>query len=93
MKQFLPDLENLPNFLRNLNDDSMIFGDFNDDKIVESKEMKDSENLLTAFDYRKQSFLPTRVTPTSATCFDHVITSFSVSTETVVTSFSDHSLC
>ena len=90
MKQFLPDLENLLNFLRSLNDHSMIFGDFNIDTIVKSKEMKDYENRLTAFDYRKQNILPTRVTPTSATCLDHVITSFSVSTETVITSFTDH---
>ena len=90
MKQFLPDLENLLNFLRSLNDDSMIFGDFNIDTLVESKEMKDYKNLLTAFYYRKQNILLTRVTPTSATCLDHVITSFSVSTETVNTSFSDH---
>ena len=90
MKQFLLELENLLNFLRSLKDDSMIFGDFNIDTIVESKETKDYENLLTAFDYRKQNNLPTRVTPTSATCLDHVITSFSVSTETVNTSFSDH---
>ena len=90
MKQFLPDLENLLNFLPSLNDDSMIFGDFNIDTIVDRKEMKAYENLLTAFDYRKQNILPTRVTPTSATCLDHVITSFSVATETVNTSFSDH---
>ena len=90
MKQFLPDLENLLNFLRSLNDHSMIFGDFNIDTIVKSKEMKDYENRLTAFDYRKQNILPTRVTPMSATCLDHVITSFSVSTETVITSFIDH---
>ena len=67
----------------------MIFGDFNFDTTVESKQMKDYENLLTAFDYRKQNFLPTRVTPTSATCLDQVIASFSVSTETVNKSFSD----
>ena len=51
--------------------------------------MKDYEKLLTAFDYRKQNILPTGVTPTSATFLDHVITSFSISTETVNTSFSD----
>ena len=67
----------------------MTFGDFNIDTLVESEEMKDYENLLTAFDYRKQNILPTRVTPTSATCLDHVIASISVSTETVNTSFSD----
>ena len=90
MKQFLSDLENLLIFLRSLNDDSMIFGHFDIDTIVESKEMKDYENLLTAFDYRKKNILPDRVTPTSATCLDHVITSFSVSTETLNTSFSDY---
>ena len=90
MKNFLPDLEKLPNFLRCLKDDSMIFGDFNVIRIVESKEMKDYEKRPTAFVYRKQNILSTRVTPTSATCLDHVITSFSVSIETGNTSFSDH---
>ena len=37
MKQFLPDLENLLTFMRILNGDSMIFGEFKIDTIVESK--------------------------------------------------------
>ena len=68
----------------------MIFGDSNIEIVVESEEMKDYEYLLTAFDYRKQNILPPLVTPTSATCLDHVKTSFSVSTENGNTSFSDN---
>ena len=45
IKQFLPDLENLLNFLRSLNYDS-IFGDFNIDTIVESKETKKSSDCI-----------------------------------------------
>ena len=70
MQQLLPDMENNLNFLRCPKHDSMIFGDFNIDTIVETKEMKDYENLLTAFDSGKQNNLPTadncnllRVTP------------------------------
>ena len=52
MKQFVLDQENPLNILRSLKDDSMLFGDFNNDTIVESEQMKDYENLLTAFVYR-----------------------------------------
>ena len=70
----------------------MIFEDFNIDTIVESKKKtKDCESFLTAFDYRK---LPTRVTPKAATCLDHVKISFSISADTLNTSFTDHTtLC
>ena len=68
----------------------MIFGYFNIDRIIESKEMKDHENLLTAFDYRKQNKLSSRVAPTPATCSDQILPSILVSTEAVNTSFSDN---
>ena len=68
----------------------MIFGYFNIDTIIESKEMKDHENLLTAFDYRKQNNLPTREAPTPATRSDQNLPSILVSTEAVNTSFSDN---
>ena len=52
--------------------------------------MKDHENLLTAFDYRKQNKLSTRVAPIPANCSDQCLTSILVSTEAVNTSFSDN---
>ena len=53
MKQFSPDLENLQKYLRSLKDDSMIFGDFIIDTIVESKEVKDYEICLTVSGYKQ----------------------------------------
>ena len=52
--------------------------------------MKDHENLLTAFDYRKQNKLSTRIAPTPATCSDQILPSILVSTEAGNTSFSDN---
>ena len=75
MKHGLPDLEHVLIFLRRLKDDPMTFGDFEFGTIFENKELKDNETLLIASDNRKKSNLS-------------VI--FSVSTETVITSISDH---
>ena len=46
--------------------------------------------LLLAFDFKCQRFERTRVTPTSETCLDHVITSCQVKTDTIQTTQSDH---
>ena len=65
-------------------------GDFNIDTIANSKDKYDYETLLLAFDFKCQNFEPTRVTATSSTCLDHVITSYQVKTETIQTTMSDH---
>ena len=46
--------------------------------------------MLLAFDFKCQNFEPTRVTATSSTCLDHVITSYQLKTETIQTTMSDH---
>ena len=45
---------------------------------------------ILALDFKRQNFEPTRVTPTSATCLDHIVTSYQINTETIKTTISDH---
>ena len=68
-------------FLQRLQIDTILCGDFNIDTIKESKEKSDYKRLLLAFDYKRQSCEPTRVTPTSATCLDHIVTSYQILNE------------
>ena len=68
----------------------MIFGDFNIDTLKESAEKKQYENLLAAYDFEIQNTLPTRVTPYSRSCLDHMITSSFLKTNTIPTTISDH---
>ena len=73
-----------------MSNDTIICGDFNIDTIANSKDKYDYETLLLAFDFKRQNFEPTRITATSSTCLDHVITSYQVKTETIQTTMSDH---
>ena len=50
---------------------------------------KDFDNLLRSYGINLQN-LPTRITPTSKTCFDHMITTKEHKTETLETTMSDH---
>ena len=87
---FLQAFEHLLEFLRNLKHDTILCGEFNIDTIKESKEKLDYENLLLAYDFKRQNSVPTRVTPTSATCLDHISTSYQINTGTIKTTFGDH---
>ena len=87
---FLQAFEHLLEFLRNLKHDTILCGDFNIDTIKDSKEKLEHENLLLAYDFKRQNSDPTRVTPTSATCLDHISTSYQINTETIKTTISDH---
>ena len=77
-------------FLKTLKCEKTIFGDFNIDTLNEHKDKRDYTNLLAAYDFQVQNFLPTRVTLTSKTCLDHMITEGTVNTETIQTTISDH---
>ena len=62
---------------------------FNTDTIKDSKKT-DFDKLLTAYDFQRKNSEPTRVTPTSATCLDHILTRYQTNTETNKTRISDH---
>ena len=66
-------MEQLLEFLRSLSNDTIICGDA----------------LLLAFEFKCQICEPTRVTPTSSTCLDHVITSYQIETDTIQTTIRD----
>ena len=86
----MQEFEQLLEFLRRLKTDTILCGDFNIDTIKESKDKSDYEKLLLALDFKRQNFEPTRVTPTFATCLDHVVTNYQIITETIKTTISDH---
>ena len=90
LHQFFSELEKLLHFLKSLNEESMIFGDFNIDMLKNEKDKNDYVNLLLAYGFKVQNLLPTRVTPTSKTCIDHIITTKDQKTETLETTISDH---
>ena len=46
--------------------------------------------MLKAYDFQLRNFQPTRVTPESKTCIDHMILQKDLLTETIETTISDH---
>ena len=90
LSAFFPEFELLLQFVRSLKHDTIIFGDFNIDTIKESADKIKYENLLLAYNFRRQNSEPTRVTPTTSTCLDHYITSFQATHKTEKTTMSDH---
>ena len=64
---------------------TILCGDFNIDTIKDPKEKLDYENLLLAYDFKQQTSDPTRATLTTATCLDHISTSYQINTGTVKT--------
>ena len=67
-----------------------MFGDFILDSTGISEEITDNENLLWVFDLQLQNSEPTRVTPTSGKCLDHMITSSHVGTGKRQTTIKNH---
>ena len=90
LSEIFPEFEVLLHFFKTLKGEKIIFGDFNFDTLNEHKDKTDYTNLLAAYDFQVQSFLSTRVTPTSKTCLDHMITERTVNTETIQNTISDH---
>ena len=83
-------MESLLSFLRSQKYDCIIFGDFNINKLVENSELINYTNLLAAYGFKIQNSEPTRVTSTTATCLDHIISSNDINTKTVKITISDH---
>ena len=73
-----------------MNQEILIFCDFNIDTLRDEKIQRDYRNLLSAYNLGIRNFEPTRVTPTSKTCIDHSITTNEIETETLQTTISDH---
>ena len=76
--------------LKTLKGEKIFFGAFNFDALNEHKDKTDYTNLLAAYEFQVRNVLPTRVTPSSKRCLDHMITESTVNTETIQTTISDH---
>ena len=87
---FLGFFESLLLFLKRLKHDCTLFEDFNIDNLTHDNEKQNYVNLLAAYGYEIQNSLPTRVTTTSSSCLDHVISCFPIESKTVKVTISDH---
>ena len=70
--------------------ETILFGDFNIDTLKDSTDKKKYESMLTAYFFQIRNFEPTRITPKTKTCLDHLISSECFSTKTLKTTISDH---
>ena len=82
-------LETLLYFLKGLPGETLLFGDMNIDTLKDDLDRKKYVAFLEAYDFEIQNKLPTRVTPTSKSCIDHLITQNVVCTQTLPTTISD----
>ena len=90
INNFIDHLENGLYFLNGWPGETLLFGDFNIDTLIDDLHKKYYVALLRAFDFEIQNKLPTSVTPTSKSCIDHIITRNVVCPETLPTTISDH---
>ena len=90
VKKFLEHFEKLLHFLTSIRSETVIFGDFNIDTLVNDTDSKNYKNLLMAFGFEVQNNLPTRITINSKSCIDHIITQKNTQTDTIETTISDH---
>ena len=90
LTQFFPKFEHVLHFINSFNHESIIFGDFNIDTLKTDCDLENYVSLLNAYDFQLRNFEPTRVTPKSRTCIDHMISQNDILTETVKTTISDH---
>ena len=72
MTEFLDAFKNFLLFLNKSDGDTFIHGDMNIDILKQCYETEQYLKLLYAYDFQVQNSKPTRVTPSSITCIDHI---------------------
>ena len=90
LTQFFPKFEEVLHFINSFNHDSILFGDFNIDTLKTDRDHENYVSLLSTYDFQLRNFEPTRVTPKSKTCIDHMISPNDILTDTIKTTISDH---
>ena len=76
--------------MKTLKHETIISGDFNINPLENDNAKTDYCNVLKAYDVDVRNSLPTRVSPTSRSCNDHLITRKSVETESIKITISNH---
>ena len=89
LTQFFPKFEHVLHFINSFNHESIIFGDFNIDTLKTDCDHENYVSLLNAYDFQHRNVEPTRVTPKSKPCIDHMISQNDILTETIKTTISD----
>lgn len=89
---FIESFEQLLSFIMNKVNKTVILGDFNIDFLSDSREKKQLQNIMSAFNYKFLINEPTRVTSTSSTCIDNILINFGGNVETGIfkEDLSDH---
>ena len=77
-------------FFKSLKGESLIFGDFNIDILINEENKNVYESLLAAYNFRIRNYLPTRIQRLTQPCINHVITGDHVEITTLQTTISDH---
>ena len=72
LPQFFPEFEELLHNLNAFRKETILFGDFIIDTLKDSTDKKNYESMLTAYNFQIRNFEPTRVTPKTKTCLDHL---------------------
>ena len=89
VNKFLDHFKKL-HFLSPLRSETVIFGDFNIDTLIDNTDSRKYTNLLKAFRFEVRNNLPTRITINSESCIDHIITrNNNIQTDTIKTTISD----
>ena len=90
MNHFLQHFEKFLHFINSFQYETNIFGDFDINTLIDKTDSTRYGNLLVAFGCKIRNFSTTRVTPTSKSCRDNVITQNPVLTDTIKATISDH---
>ncbi|KAG6453216.1 hypothetical protein O3G_MSEX008022 [Manduca sexta] len=77
---FISKMEDILKKLK-MNNNILVCGDFNIDLLVDSTDKRLFLNLLQSFNLNCQFLEPTRLTTTSATCIDNVISNFKINSK------------
>ena len=76
-----------------VNSKTMFVGDSNIDTLVENSCSKGLKNLRKSYNFViNNANEATRVTNSSSTCIDHIISNFPVATHNVISGISDHNI-
>ena len=93
VNKFLDHIEKLLLFLKILMSETVIFGDFNNDTLIDDTDSRKYTNLLKAFGFEFRNNLPTRIKINSNSCIDHIMNrtrNNNIQTDTIKTTKGDH---
>ncbi len=77
-------------YLQSFNNEIILVGDFNIDILSTSDTVRKYQNLVSSFGFSVLDADPTRVSATSSSCIDHIISNAKLNVQTVCCAINDH---